>query len=219
MSDKIEGEGMERRQVVMLAALGAILLALIYFMFLRGGTPEEETQPVAAPPPIAQAESEDPFEPEPEADGDASTQPVETFEVFASRDPFEPVIENGSQGEGVDAPSDNGTVEDPNEQGQQDPTDPEDNEETEDPEDPEEEDPGAQANEQDVEGRSVSLIDVYREGKKDLAQVQVDSTGYTVAVGEVFAENFQLVSTSGQCATLLYGDDQFTLCEGDEILK
>ena len=42
---------------------------------------------------------------------------------------------------------------------------------------------------------------------------------HTVAEGEVFAENFKFLSVSGECATMLFGDDQFTLCEGEEILK
>jgi hypothetical protein len=47
----------------------------------------------------------------------------------------------------------------------------------------------------------------------------VDGTVYTVDEGEQFAESFQLLSINGECATMLYGDDQFTLCEGEEILK
>jgi hypothetical protein len=42
---------------------------------------------------------------------------------------------------------------------------------------------------------------------------------YTAQEGETFADSFQLVSASGRCATMLFGDDQFTLCEGEEILK
>jgi hypothetical protein len=63
------------------------------------------------------------------------------------------------------------------------------------------------------------VVDVYNEGGNARAQVQVDGTVYTVDEGERFADNFQLMSTSGQCATMLYGDDEFTLCEGEEILK
>lgn len=51
------------------------------------------------------------------------------------------------------------------------------------------------------------------------AQVKVGSTVYTVVQDEVFADNFKLVSISGSCATLLHGDDKFTLCEGEEVIK
>ncbi len=52
-----------------------------------------------------------------------------------------------------------------------------------------------------------------------MVRVQVDGTVYTVGEGDRFAENFEVLSISGQCASLLYGDDQFSLCEGEEILK
>ena len=68
-----------------------------------------------------------------------------------------------------------------------------------------------------VGGHRVRVVDVFPNGRR--AQIQVDGTVYTVDEGEVFAENFQLVSASGECATMLFGDDEFTLCEGEEILK
>lgn len=197
------GEGVNGRQKAMLAALAVVLIALVYFLFLRGGdAPKDQLAQPVAQDPIAQAPpNDDPFEPEGgEADQKA---PVETFEVFASRDPFEPVIENGNAGNEQGTPIDQDGVADP----------------PADADPPASQDPAAQANDQEVEGHKVTLIDVFREEGKDRAEVQVDTTGYTVDEGEVFAENFQLVSTSGTCATLLYGDDQFTLCEGEEILK
>jgi hypothetical protein len=51
------------------------------------------------------------------------------------------------------------------------------------------------------------------------ASIQVDATVYNVREGEDFAGRFRLLSVSGNCATMLFGDDQFTLCEGEEILK
>ena len=204
---------MEPKQKAMLAALAVVLLALVYFLFLKGdGGPQETPQSSAPAPALAQAE-EDPFEPDP---GDAASQPVETFEVFASKDPFEPAVEGGGDdpsgdelaqadgsGDGDGSGNNGGQGDEPD-----DPTLGEGEIAT-----------GAQANQDEVEGHTVKLIDVFRQGGESQAQVQVDSTGYTVAQGEVFAENFQLVSTSGTCATMLYGDDQFTLCEGEEILK
>jgi hypothetical protein len=70
-----------------------------------------------------------------------------------------------------------------------------------------------------IEGHRVRVVDVFREGEGRRAQIQIDDTVYTVDRGERFAQNFQLLSTSGDCATMLYGDDEFTLCEGEEILK
>lgn len=70
------------------------------------------------------------------------------------------------------------------------------------------------------EGRTVTLIDVYvgADGEP-VAVVQVDSTLYEVRRGDSFANNFQVVSIDPPCVTLLYGDDAFTLCEGERTLK
>jgi hypothetical protein len=65
----------------------------------------------------------------------------------------------------------------------------------------------------------VQLLDVFDDAGTTKAQVRVGSTVYTVAPGQVFATNFKLVSISGNCATLLHGDDKFTLCEGEEVIK
>ena len=65
----------------------------------------------------------------------------------------------------------------------------------------------------------VALLDVFTSGGKTLAKVRVNDTVYTVAPGDHFAENYQLVSLEGQCGTFLLGDSRFRLCEGEELLK
>ncbi|MGH2752937.1 MAG: hypothetical protein ACRDLB_00745, partial [Actinomycetota bacterium] len=106
--------------------------------------------------------------------------PIETLEVFAPRDPFDPLVgdQAGSGSEG-----------------------------------------GASGDAPAVEGKIVKLVDVSEPGDGRTAEVQVDGATYTVAEEEIFAENFKLLSISGDCASMLFGDDQFTLCEGDDILK
>jgi hypothetical protein len=47
----------------------------------------------------------------------------------------------------------------------------------------------------------------------------VDDTVYTVAEHRRFAEFFEVLSISGRCAGMLYGDDQFIICEGEQIIK
>ena len=117
--------------------------------------------------------------------------PIETFEVFAPKDPFEPLVmaanggTNGSSGSrnkelaGLDRTASDGHV----------------------------------------GGHSVKLLDAYAEGGRNLADVNVDDTVHTVTEGERFADNFELVSVQGGCVTMLFGDDQFTVCEGEQILK
>jgi hypothetical protein len=95
---------------------------------------------------------------------------VETFEVFASRDPFAPLV-TGKDREGQ-APS----------------------------------------------GGRGNLVGLSSASGTE-AQVDVNGDVHSVAEGDVFAENFKLLSVSGDCASMLFGDDQFTICEGEEILK
>jgi len=65
----------------------------------------------------------------------------------------------------------------------------------------------------------VALLDVFTSGGKTLAKVRVNDTVYTVAPGDHFADNYQLVSLDGTCGTFLLGDSRFRLCEGEEVLK
>ena len=194
-------------QIAIVVGALVVLLGLVWFFFLRGGG-EEPAGPVA--PPAAPAPTEEPVDiDEPD---DADDAPVETFEVFAPRDPFEPLISAaGAGGGGGDAGTEPG-----------DGTDGDDGDGTGTDGDGTGTGTGTtdgDAGSRDVGGRRVKVVDVYREGGQDRAQIQVDSTVYTVDEGERFAENFQLVAASGQCATMLFGDDEFTLCEGEEILK
>lgn len=187
-----------------------ILLGLVYFFFLRGDGEEEVATPPVAQGVPAPEETAPPEEDDGDADGDGGE--VETFEVFAPRDPFDPLISaagdggigdtggtagtgtdgDGTNGDGTDG--DGGTGSQPGE--------------------------GPPPNDgEDVGRHRVAVVDVYNEDGEDRAQIRVDGTVYTVDEGENFGENFRLVSASGRCATILYGDDEFTLCEGEEILK
>lgn len=68
------------------------------------------------------------------------------------------------------------------------------------------------------DGQVVKLIDVFDDGQPG-AVVQVDDTAYEVRTNETFASTFEVRSIEAPCATLLYGDDAFTLCEGESTLK
>jgi hypothetical protein len=157
-----------RRSLRFVAGL-AVLIALVWFVFLRGdGT---DSAAVTLPPDVPTGIEEQVQV--------AETQPKqahkETFEVFAPKDPFESLVESESN--------------DANDKG---------------------------ADTTASDGHQVSLDSVTASG--DIV-VSVDAAEYQPAVGEVFAESFQVVSVDGTCAALLFGDDQFTLCEGQEITK
>jgi hypothetical protein len=109
---------------------------------------------------------------------------VETSELFAPKDPFDPLISTSSQAggraAGASAKSSRGQA--------------------------------------GIGERKVLLVaSTSRRGGS--AEVRVDGTSYTVARGETFADHFKLLAASGDCVAMLFGDQEFTLCEGDEILK
>ncbi len=186
----IAEEGTNRNVLIGALAGGIVLvLVLAWFFFLRGGGEEALAPEVAAPTVVP----ETPVPTETAAEEEDEGR-VETFEVFAGRDPFEPLVDEGGGGGGTVVTDEDGTVISDADEGA--------------------EPSGASGN---VGGHRVRLVDVFPNGRT--AQVQVDGTVYTVDEGEVFADNFQLVRASGQCATMLFGDDEFTLCEGEEILK
>lgn len=189
-----------------------VVLVLMWFLFLRGGS---ETEPTTALPPSPTVTQEPPAEDEEPAE-EPDDGPVETFEVFAPKDPFDPLVSEAggggaaggsgvtiggtetSTGTGTSTGAETGTGTGTGGSTQ----------------------PGETGNgSSSVGGHRVKLIDTFREGGNERAQVQVDGTVYTVDEGETFAENFKVLSINGDCATMLFGDDQFTLCEGEEILK
>jgi hypothetical protein len=68
----------------------------------------------------------------------------------------------------------------------------------------------------------VGLLEVYTDlSNRPVASVRVNDTTYQVARGDEFAVSYRVVSidTRNRCAQLLFGDDSFTLCEGEEVRK
>jgi hypothetical protein len=188
------------QQIAIIAGVALLLLIVLLYVFvLRGGGDEE-----ALPPPPEPAVTETPPQPtpeEPEPRPGRRRGPVETFEVFAPKDPFEPLVQPGGAGTGTteangaggEAPAAPGEgVGEPGPGGA----------------------PGGSGGES-VQGHTVTLVT----SDGQTARVQIDGTVYTVSEGERFAENFELVSLTGDCATMLFGDDQFSVCEGEQILK
>ncbi|HUR48439.1 MAG TPA: hypothetical protein VMY88_02770 [Acidimicrobiales bacterium] len=79
---------------------------------------------------------------------------------------------------------------------------------------------GGQANEPRRQER-VALLDVLRRQGRVVAQVRVNDTVYTVGEGDVFAENYRVLSIdeASECGRFIFGDEQFRLCRGEETLK
>jgi hypothetical protein len=72
--------------------------------------------------------------------------------------------------------------------------------------------PGGQSSHTTDDGKTVVLLDTFIRHGVEKAQVSVESTTYTVEEGEQFAGNFEIRSIDGDCATIDYGDESFTLC-------
>jgi hypothetical protein len=68
-------------------------------------------------------------------------------------------------------------------------------------------------------GTAVAVEDVYDQAGTLVAAIRVGSTVYTVAPGEAFAGSYMVVSVEGTCVQLLYGDAPFQLCKGEEVIK
>lgn len=188
-------------QVALIVLALIALLGVLWFVFLRG-------EPVVDTAPVAPPEAAPVATPEPEATTKPGQGPVETFEVFAPKDPFRPAIVAAFEGAGpapagTPAPGAGGGGAGNGGAG----TGGTGN------------GGGAGNGSDSVGGHRVRLVDVFTQSGEQRARVQVDGTVYTVEEGDRFADNFELLSIEGQCASLLFGDDQFTLCEGEEILK
>jgi hypothetical protein len=205
---------------VALAVIGlAVVAVALWFFFLRGGG-EEAAPEAQAPPPATEPGDLDLGEDEP--DGEEPGKAPETFEVFAPKDPFEPLVDVSAEaGAGTDTggttdTGDTGATDGTTDTGDTDGTDGTDGADGTDGTDG---GPPQTTDGQDTGGHTVRLQNVFVEGGEERAQVQVDGTVYTVSEGERFADSFELVSVDGSCATMLFGDDEFTLCEGEEIIK
>jgi hypothetical protein len=70
------------------------------------------------------------------------------------------------------------------------------------------------------DGTSIALTEITTSSDgRPVAIVQVDTTVLAVAEGAEFAGRFRLLAVTGDCATFLYGDESFTLCEGAQTMK
>jgi hypothetical protein len=127
--------------------------------------------------------------------------PVVTYEVFLSRDPFDPVVPEEVPAEVIDTtnpalPTD-GTELTPT--------------------------TGAQCTgTQEVvcNGQVVSLLNIMPDADGNLvAVVQIDATIHEVRKGDVFVDRYVLLDVTPTTATISYVDEAFTLRIGDSLLK
>jgi hypothetical protein len=180
----------DRRILLILGPIVVVLLG-IYLLFLRGGG-EEEAPPVVQPP-ITQSPT-------------PTVSPTETLPpilVFTGRDPFKAPI--ASPGATTTIPPGGTTTTPPGGTTTTGPAPSVSPAGTPSP------GPGGGSS-TTLGGHTVVLDNTFTSGGAQMAQVEVDGTVFTVAEGESFDDNFQLVAVSGDCADFLFGDQPFTLC-------
>lgn len=202
-----------RRRVMIMAAVGAglVLAVLLGGKLLAGGGGEDSGTDASATRPSTSRTTVAAAPAAPEAQAEA---PVETFEVFTTKNPFVPLrtavapaaatpVRPVATATGpvtatpvsvttpAPAPAVATTL------------------------------TGVQATEPARATTRVALLDVFADGDRTLANVRVNDTVSKVGVGDTFATNFRVVSLDAgeRCGRFLFGDDQFRLCRGEEVLK
>jgi len=70
-------------------------------------------------------------------------------------------------------------------------------------------------------GKTLTLVDVKGEGNSVTVSVLTGGKNYDgLKIGQSFADGqFKVVSANGKCASFLYGDQQFALCEGEKAFE
>lgn len=68
-------------------------------------------------------------------------------------------------------------------------------------------------------GQRVTLVSISGSGSNRVATVLVDGQEYQVGAGDTFAGSYRVKSLTADCGTFVFGDEQFTLCEGQEVFK
>jgi hypothetical protein len=194
--------GERRRMIVLCSVLGVVVVAFLakLVLFSGGGS---SPSPIPALSALSGQESSS------TTPSSRSTGSPATFDVFATKNPFEPVvIVTPTDGTGSTTPTTPDTSVTPTS---------------------ETTGPGDTAgsttttsipSNEPAPGTSVALLDVYQNADgTPMAKVQVGSTVYSVGVGQSFASSYQVVSLDSPCGQFLFGDAPFKLCEGEEVIK
>lgn len=222
---------MSRTLMIALAGVAAAVLLAVFVIvpLLFSGDDDEQADPAAqagqavdagadvAGDPAEDADGEDADAGDPDAEDPGSdTGPVdETFEVFSARDPFQQLVSDEQAAATVDgADSGQAAAEDGAEDTGEDAVIDFDGDQdsAEDDLDPPED--------ASVGGTTVSLVEVFEDDDGAQAvQVLVNGTGYEAAAEQDFAKRFRVLEIDASCATFLFGDQRFTLCEGESIRK
>jgi hypothetical protein len=138
--------------------------------------------------------------------GTPAAVPTESFDVYATRDPFEPVIQAPPPTTVPPTTVPGGIVTDPVTGAPVTTAPPS----------------GSLPLTESAPAQHVSVLDVFvDQDAVTRARVQVGLTQYTVQTGQTFGTSFRVVSLDepSGCGQFLYGDAPFQLCEGESATK
>jgi len=189
----------DRRRLLLLVggAAALVLLALVYFVFLKGGSSTDTSSAPIVHHPVVTHQA--PTGKTTTAAKQHSLAKVpKTFKDVIGRDPFKPlyvapvVAPAGAPGSTPTGTDTNAPATDFG---------------------------TSSGTTTTAVGTRVSLLRIYTKNGRTFATTKINSTVYNPKVGSVFASSFKLVSVDGKSATYLDGDVQFTLREGQEVLK
>ena len=195
----------------LLVALGTVIVAGIAVWLVTSPDGAPSSGIPDAPALAASGETDEESEPV-EAVDEPIPLPLVSYELFLARDPFEQVVTEPAPDptEPVDptdptAPTDPSTPPDPT-----------------DPSDPNNSNANGQCTgttEVVCDGRVLTVIEIVEENGELIVVIQVDTMRYRVGVGDVFADNFQVISVTPDQVRILYGDRVSFIEVGDNALK
>ena len=239
MAKESTGQSASRKQLIIIGALAVVLLAVVYFLFLKGDGTEPVDDAAPAPAPVTESApvEEEEKTPAPTKKGKGA---IETSEVFGGKDPFEPVVDLiGGDGGGeattttTEVTTDQGTTDTTTDTGSTTPTTPTTPIAPIAPivptpppsDDVDDDDDDSDDDDEPLTGLSVRLLKVYEEDGESMALVETKNRVnnkkrlHELKVGQQFRENFELTSLDEECGTFLYGDEPFGLCEGQRVIR
>lgn len=191
----------------LLYALAAVVVLAVVFMFVvRPLLAGDEVDP--APVPSASEDRSPALDDDDETDEEDADPLPETDEVFSARDPFQQLVSAEVEGSADESDTSDGAAT---------ATPASNTDAAGEPAEGGEAKPDADAQ---VGSTAVRLVDVFTGDDGDArVLVTVNGTGYEVGQGQDFAERLRLLDVKDRCATFLFGDNRFVLCEGEQIRK
>lgn len=211
------------RTVWILLPAGAVVLSLFVAIVAFTGAVSDTGQSQTIEPSMIVSESDDDGTEEAAEGVDTPILlPLVAYEVFLSRDPFEPVVEPDEPSVPVDGNSDPADPDDPNAAPGA-PSDP--NGTQTDPVRPGGDPNGTQTGQcqGDAEvvcsGKLLVLEDLRTVDGEEIAVIVVGDVTYQVRPGERFAESFELLRIDIDSVRLLYGDEVFSLRLLSSVMK